>query len=87
MIFVVLALLGLIPAFIAKNKGLSFPLWWLYGTLLLLIATIHALLTKPTNQGIDAQNMIAGNKKCPSCAEWVRNEATLCKHCNRPMAA
>ena len=82
MIFILLALIGLIPAFIAKNKGLSFPLWWLYGALLFPIATVHALMTTPTNQGIDVQNKNAGNKKCPSCAEWVRAEATLCKHCN-----
>lgn len=25
------ALLGLIPAFIAKHKGRNFALWWLYG--------------------------------------------------------
>ena len=22
-------------------------------------------------------------RKCPSCAEWIREEATVCKHCHR----
>lgn len=39
-------LLGLIPANIAKNKGKSFGLWWVYGTLLFIVAFIHSLLLK-----------------------------------------
>ena len=37
-------LLALIPAYIAKNKGRSAGLWWLYGLFLFWIALIHALL-------------------------------------------
>lgn len=40
------ALLGLIPANIAKNKGRSFGLWWFYGWMLFIIALIHSLLIK-----------------------------------------
>ena len=36
--------LGLIPAFIAKNKGYNFFLWWLYGWGLFIVAIIHASL-------------------------------------------
>jgi ankyrin repeat protein len=42
LIFVVL--LGLIPAAIARSRGRSFGLWWVYGTLFFIIAIIHALL-------------------------------------------
>ena len=35
------ALLGLIPANIAKNKGHSFGLWWFYGWMLFIVAIIH----------------------------------------------
>ena len=35
------AALGLIPANIAKKKGHSFGLWWLYGWLLFIVAIIH----------------------------------------------
>lgn len=26
------------------------------------------------------------NKKCPACAEWIKAEATVCKHCRQPVA-
>lgn len=35
------ALLGLIPANIAKKKGHSFGLWWFYGWMLFIVAIIH----------------------------------------------
>ena len=39
-------LLGLIPAFIARRKGRSFVFWWIYGTLIWIIAFPHALIMK-----------------------------------------
>lgn len=38
------ALLGLIPAFIASNKGRSFGAWYVYGVCLFIFAFFHALL-------------------------------------------
>lgn len=35
-------LLGLIPAYMAKQKGHSFFWWWLYGTIIFIVAFIHA---------------------------------------------
>lgn len=35
------ALLGLIPANIAKEKGHSFGLWWFYGWMIFIVAIIH----------------------------------------------
>jgi len=29
----------------------------------------------------DQSQPTSGTKKCPKCAEWVKSEATLCKHC------
>lgn len=40
------ALLGLIPASIAKKKGRSFGLWWFYGWMLFIVALIHSLLIR-----------------------------------------
>jgi hypothetical protein len=44
--FVIIAtvLLGAIPAAIAKKKGRSFMLWWLFGTTLFIIALPTAIL-------------------------------------------
>lgn len=41
--------LGCIPASIAKNKGYSFGLWWLYGWLLFIAAIIHVSLIPDKN--------------------------------------
>ncbi len=40
------ALLGLIPASIAKKKGRSFGLWWFYGWMLFIVALVHSLIMK-----------------------------------------
>lgn len=45
----VAAALGLIPANIAKKKGYSFGLWWLYGWLLFIVAIIHVSLIPDKN--------------------------------------
>ncbi len=41
--------LALIPANIARNKGYSFGLWWLYGWLLFIVAIIHVALIPDKN--------------------------------------
>lgn len=40
-IIVLSAILATIPANIAKKKGHSYGLWWVYGWLLFIIAIIH----------------------------------------------
>lgn len=45
----VAALLGLIPANIAKNKGHSFGLWWFYGWMLFIVAIIHVQFIEDYN--------------------------------------
>lgn len=74
-LFIAALLLGLIPAAIASKKGGTFIVWWLYGSLLFIIAIIHALLMSPV-----------GLVKCPECAEMVKKEAKVCKHCGRQIA-
>ena len=44
------AILGLIPAFIAKGKGRDFISWWFYGALLFIVAIIHSILLKDNKQ-------------------------------------
>ena len=43
------ALLGLIPANIAKRKGHSFGLWWFYGWMLFIVAIIHVQFIEDYN--------------------------------------
>jgi len=44
------ALLGLIPANIAKEKGYSFGLWWFYGWMLFIVAIIHVQFIPNKNE-------------------------------------
>ena len=75
MILILAILLGLIPAAIAKSKGRSFGWWWLYGSLLFIIALPHILLVGA-----------AGLTKCPHCAEMIKEEARLCRFCNKEIS-
>lgn len=48
-ILIIAAGLGLIPASIAKKKGYSFGLWWLYGWMIFIAAIIHVSLIPDKN--------------------------------------
>ena len=44
------AILGLIPAAIAKHKGRDFALWWVYGFGFFLFALIHSFCLSKTKE-------------------------------------
>jgi hypothetical protein len=83
LIFVLAILIGLIPAAIAQSKGRSFGAWWFYGAMLFIVALPHALLMSANREALDGRAQLDGNKKCPFCAELIRQEAVVCKHCGR----
>ena len=72
----------MIPAAIASGKGRSFFLWYIYGVLLWIVALIHSLVLRPDQQELDRRAVQGGsNKKCSQCAEIVKAEALICRHC------
>lgn len=83
-IFLLVLLLGLIPAAIAQNKGRSFFVWWIYGAALLIVALPHSIFMK-TDHAAKEQREISddGKRKCPHCAELIKPAAKVCKHCGR----
>ena len=86
-ILMIIVLIGLIPAAIAKSKGKSFVLWWFYGSALFIIALPHALIMKPDRAAVE-QRVIEeeDRRKCPFCAELIKREATVCRYCSREVS-
>ncbi|MBV2125736.1 MAG: zinc ribbon domain-containing protein [Candidatus Thiodiazotropha sp. (ex Ctena orbiculata)] len=76
-----------LAASIADAKGLS---GWGYFFLALvlspLIAIPIALVTPANKEKIEARQLKEGKmKKCPHCAELVKTEAAICKHCGQEL--
>lgn len=68
-------ILGLLPAWIANRKGHSFIGWWLFGSLLWIVALPAALIIRDGN-----------HVPCPVCRERVHVDARACPHCQREIA-
>jgi hypothetical protein len=84
---IIVALLGLIPAFIAERKGRNFILWWFYGSAFFLIALVHALIMKSSVQALESRQTARGLRKCPFCAEMIKPDAIVCRYCGRDLPA
>lgn len=77
-------LCGLISSIAGSNKGRSGFLWFLVGLVLGPLGIVLALVAKKDSQTIESKALALGTqKKCPFCAELIKSEAIICKHCNK----
>jgi hypothetical protein len=72
-IIIVAALIGLVPALIARTKGGNFIKWWIYGAVIFPIALPHSLGLNFRNFGL--------SKSCGYCRIQVPLKAAHCPKC------
>ena len=80
-IFFLMAILGIIARVIAGSKGRS-KIGWALGTFFFGFPILILLFLPKLQDRIDEQLAKKGKmKKCVECAEYVKTDASICKHC------
>jgi hypothetical protein len=69
---------GIIGALLAKNKGRN-PVGWFFLSAFLWIPIFVVILLPP------AREVPGKYRECPSCKEFVKWRATICKHCGKEL--
>ncbi len=78
------ALMGLLPAVIARRKGRAFVPWWVFGALVFVVALPASLFIESDAKALEAADLYTGRKKkCPECAAILKAEANDCRSCRR----
>lgn len=72
---ILFAIAGLAGAIIARPKGRSPILWFILCAIAPPLVIAIALLPPVVSRGF--------TKKCPHCAEIIKEDATVCKYCGQ----
>lgn len=79
-LFIFWAGIAIACAIVASNKGRSGFGWFILGLLFSLIALLIVLVLPSITEDADTPRPDT-HIKCPDCAEFVKREARVCKHC------
>jgi hypothetical protein len=72
---VLIVVTGSVGYILAKAKGRSSVLWFLLCAMVPILVIAIALLPPMVAKGV--------TKKCPNCAEVMKEDAGVCKYCGR----
>jgi hypothetical protein len=83
-IFTIWFIAAIAAGIIASNKNRS-AVGWAIATFLLSPLLIIIILVLSKKEGSPENLATRGSKKCPFCAEEIKAEAVVCKHCGKDL--
>lgn len=84
MVYIIIWIISaVIAVIIGSSKGRA-GLGLLLGLLLGFIGVLIIALVPPNKENIEQTSLLDGtNRKCPYCAELIKRDAKICKHCGK----
>jgi len=78
---------AIVAGMIGKSKGRT-GLGWTLGIFLSLVGVIIIALMPANAAMVESKAVESGeSRKCPYCAELIKREARICKHCGKELMA